>query len=101
MLAQAATSLRWNRQEAWKNVRRAIEYYVEAGEIQKAVAAATHASLAAERQRLVALLGVSEESFPLARMLEGGSWAAGRRIAAERRPGGGPPFNILSDGTVV
>ena len=47
-LAQAATSLRWNRQEAWTNVRRAIEYYLEAGEIQKAIAAVTHASLAAE-----------------------------------------------------
>ena len=46
------------------------------------------------------LLGVSEADFPLARMLEGGSWAAGRRIAAELRPGGGPPFNIISDGTV-
>ncbi len=45
-------------------------------------------------------LGVSEPSFPLARMLEGGTWAAGRRIAAELRPGGGPPFTILSDGTV-
>jgi hypothetical protein len=45
-------------------------------------------------------LGVSAEDFPLARMLEGGSWAAGRRIAAELRPGGGPPFTIISDGTV-
>ncbi len=45
-------------------------------------------------------LGVGERSFPLARMLEGGSWAAGRQIAAELRPGGGPPFTILSDGTV-
>jgi hypothetical protein len=45
-------------------------------------------------------LGVSAVDFPLARMLEGGTWAAGRRIAAELRPGGGPPFNILSDGTV-
>ncbi|HKR25206.1 MAG TPA: DUF1688 family protein [Allosphingosinicella sp.] len=45
-------------------------------------------------------LGVSEESFPLARMLEGGTWVAGRRIAAELRPGGGPPFTIISDGTV-
>lgn len=45
-------------------------------------------------------LGVSEADFPLARMLEGGSWAAGRRVAAERRPDGGPPFNIISDGTV-
>jgi hypothetical protein len=47
-----------------------------------------------------ALLGVSEADFPLARMLEGGSWAAGRRIAAELREGGGPPFTITSDGTV-
>lgn len=45
-------------------------------------------------------LGVRAEDFPLARMLEGGTWAAGRRIAAQLRPGGGPPFNILSDGTV-
>jgi uncharacterized protein DUF1688 len=45
-------------------------------------------------------LGVGPDAFPLARMLEGGSWAAGRRIAAERRPGGGPPFTIISDGTV-
>jgi hypothetical protein len=45
-------------------------------------------------------LGVGADAFPLARMLEGGSWAAGRRIAAELRPGGGPPFTIISDGTV-
>ncbi len=50
--------------------------------------------------RVRALLGVTEESFPLARMLEGGTWTAGRRIAAELRAGGGPPFNIISDGTV-
>jgi hypothetical protein len=47
-----------------------------------------------------ARLGVDEASFPLARMLEGGSWSAGRRIAAQRRSGGGPPFTIISDGTV-
>ena len=29
-----------------------------------------------------------------------GTWAAGRRIAAERRAGGGPPFALASDGTV-
>ena len=45
-------------------------------------------------------LGVDEADFPLARMLQGGTWAAGRRLAAERRPGGGPPFTIISDGTV-
>ncbi|WP_334162577.1 DUF1688 family protein [Phenylobacterium sp.] len=45
-------------------------------------------------------LGVSAEAFPLARVLEGGSWAAGRRIARELRADGGPPLKILSDGTV-
>jgi len=36
----------------------------------------------------------------LARVLEGGTWAAGRRIARERRPDGAPPLAIESDGTV-
>lgn len=45
-------------------------------------------------------LGLSAEDFPLAKVLEGGTWAAGRRIAAEKRAGGGPPLNILSDGSV-
>ena len=47
-----------------------------------------------------AALGRDEQGFPLARMLEGGTWAAGRRIAAERRAGGTPPVHIVSDGTV-
>lgn len=38
--------------------------------------------------------------LPLACMLEGGTWLAGRRIAAERRAGGAPPVRIDSDGTV-
>jgi hypothetical protein len=33
-------------------------------------------------------------------VLEGGTWAAGRAVARERRPGGGPPIQIRSDGTV-
>jgi hypothetical protein len=45
-------------------------------------------------------LGVSAGDFPLARVLEGGSWAAGRRIARELRAEGGPPLSIVSDGTV-
>jgi hypothetical protein len=45
-------------------------------------------------------LGLDAGRFPLARMLEGGTWTAGRRIAAQLRPGGGPPFQIVSDGTV-
>jgi hypothetical protein len=38
--------------------------------------------------------------LPLAKVLEGGTWAAGRRLAAERRPGGVPPIAVDSDGTV-
>jgi hypothetical protein len=45
-------------------------------------------------------LGVSAAQFPLARVLEGGTWAAGRAIAREKRTDGGPPLTILSDGTV-
>lgn len=45
-------------------------------------------------------LGVTAEDFPLARVLEGGSWAAGRRIAREKRADGGPPIAVISDGTV-
>lgn len=47
-----------------------------------------------------ATLGLSAEAFPLACVLEGGTWATGRRLAAARRPGGAPPLNIASDGTV-
>ena len=45
-------------------------------------------------------LGVSEAAFPLACVLEGGTWAAGRQLAAERRADGGPPLAIRSDGAV-
>jgi hypothetical protein len=45
-------------------------------------------------------LGLSEQAFPLARVLEGGTWAAGRRLARERRPGGSPPIAVASDSTV-
>ena len=45
-------------------------------------------------------LGLSQQELPLARILEGGSWRAGRQIANELRPGGGPPLKIESDGTV-
>ncbi|MEM8688319.1 MAG: URC4/urg3 family protein [Pseudomonadota bacterium] len=45
-------------------------------------------------------LGVTALEFPLAKVLEGGTWAAGRLIATERRAGGGPPMNIVSDGSV-
>jgi hypothetical protein len=45
-------------------------------------------------------LGVSAEAYPLAKILEGGTWRAGRRIAREKRPDGSPPLRLVSDGTV-
>jgi len=45
-------------------------------------------------------LGVDAAAFPLACVLEGGTWATGRILAREARADGGPPFNIISDGTV-
>ncbi len=48
------------------------------------------------RQRL----NMDAASLPLAKVLEGGTWAAGRRIARERRADGSPPLQVVSDGTV-
>lgn len=51
-------------------------------------------------ERVRARLGLSAAELPLAKILQGGTWSAGRRIARERRPDGGPPLRIVSDGTV-
>ena len=40
------------------------------------------------------------DQFPLACVLEGGTWAAGRRLARDKRPDGSPPIAVASDGTV-
>jgi Protein of unknown function (DUF1688) len=48
------------------------------------------------RQRL----GMAAEALPLAKVLQGGTWAAGRQIARKLRADGGPPLAVVSDGTV-
>jgi hypothetical protein len=50
----------------------------------------------AMRQRL----GLDATSLPLAKILEGGTWAAGRRLARDRRADASPPVKVISDGTV-
>ena len=45
-------------------------------------------------------LGLSSIDLPLAKILEGGTWSAGRRIAKQKRREGGPPITLLSDGTL-
>jgi Protein of unknown function (DUF1688) len=46
------------------------------------------------------VLGVPQQMFPLGALLEGGTWAAGRKLAKQLRTAGGPPFKVTSDGTV-
>ncbi|RQH12542.1 URC4/urg3 family protein [Bradyrhizobium sp. RP6] len=51
-------------------------------------------------ERIRAKLGRTPETLPLASILEGGTWAAGRTIAFSCRPDGSPPLKVISDGTV-
>jgi Protein of unknown function (DUF1688) len=45
-------------------------------------------------------LGLSREKLPLAKVLQGGTWSAGRSLAQQLRDGGGPPLRVVSDGTL-
>ena len=45
-------------------------------------------------------LKITSVDFPLPKILEGGTWHAGRKIARQLRPSGAPPLKIISDGTV-
>jgi len=56
--------------------------------------------LDAVAQRLRDRMALTAEQLPLAKVLEAGTWKAGRRIAVQKREGGGPPVHVISDGTV-
>ena len=45
-------------------------------------------------------LGFTSSEFPLAKVLEGGTWWAGRKIAKLKREDSTPPLKLDSDGTV-
>jgi hypothetical protein len=45
-------------------------------------------------------LKVDATLLPLAKILEGGTWAAGRLLARQRRADASSPVKIISDGTV-
>jgi hypothetical protein len=46
------------------------------------------------------IAGATAEELPLAKVLEAGTWRAGRVLALEKRSGGAPPIRVDSDGTV-
>jgi hypothetical protein len=48
------------------------------------------------RQRL----NLDAAAFSLGKLLQGGTWAAGRALAEKLRPDGSPPIRSVSDGTV-
>jgi hypothetical protein len=45
-------------------------------------------------------LEMDEDSLPLAKLLEGGTWRAGRAVAERLRDDGSPPIKVSSDGTL-
>lgn len=45
-------------------------------------------------------LGKTMAELPLAKVLQGGTWAAGRQVASKLRADGGSPVKLKSDGTV-
>ena len=51
-------------------------------------------------ERLRQQLGYTATDLPLVKILEGGTWRAGRQIATTLRADGRPPLHIASDGTV-
>ena len=52
----------------------------------------------AERLRII--LNKNEEELSLCKVLEGGTWRAGRELAFKLRKDGSPPIKLRSDGTV-
>lgn len=52
-------------------------------------------------ERVRSKLNMTESDLPLVKVLEAGTWKAGREIARKLRPKTrGPPIEIISDGTV-
>jgi len=45
-------------------------------------------------------LNKTKEELPLAKILQGGTWTAGRLIAAKKREDKSPPIDVISNGTV-
>lgn len=51
-------------------------------------------------EKIQSKLEMTSKQFPLAKVLEGGTWAAGREVAKRLRKDGAAPLTLSSDGTV-
>lgn len=85
---------------AWKDHREPARVHDVGDEPVVEWRALTVALLDEIADRLRARLDLDAERLPLVKVLEGGTWAAGRRAARERRADGSPPVAVASDGTV-
>ena len=85
---------------AWKNPADAGRAHDIASELVVEWRALTVTLLDELAVLLRARLDMDADSLPLMKILEGGTWTAGRRAARERRAAGGPPVTVVSDGTV-
>lgn len=85
---------------AWKDPAQGARSHAVGSEPVVEWRALTVALLDELALRLRTRLGLDVERLPLIKILEGGTWAAGRRAARERREGGGSPVAVISDGTV-
>jgi hypothetical protein len=82
---------------AWRNPADAAVAWDVGSELVVEWRALTVSLLDELAPRVRAVLGTP--NLPLACILEGGTWAAGRALAQQKR-GGNPPFAVNSDGTV-
>ncbi len=83
----------------WRDPEAALAQYAPADEAVVEWRALTLALMPLLAQLIRAKLDRDAESLPLAKILEGGTWATGRELAQQLR-GGLPPMTITSDGTV-
>lgn len=51
-------------------------------------------------QEVTTALDTTAQEFPLAKVLQGGTWEAGRKLAMQKRNNLSPPLQIISDATV-
>jgi hypothetical protein len=82
-----------------KDAQAATRRYKPSDELVIEMRALTVALLDELHLRVASLMGKTPTELPLACVLEGGTWAAGRVLAQESR-GGLPPLQIESDGTL-
>jgi hypothetical protein len=85
---------------ALRDAKQAVREHHVASELVVEWRALTVALLDLLADAVRARLKLDVAALPLAKVLEGGSWAAGRAIAFSRRADGAPPIKVISDGTV-